>query len=54
MKKDLISIKDLTKKEISGIFQLTDRLKKSPNKFSNVLEGKVLALIFQKPSVSNN
>jgi ornithine carbamoyltransferase len=50
MKKDLISIKDLTKKEISGIFQLTDRLKKSPNKFSNVLEGKVLALIFQKPS----
>ena len=50
MKKDLISIEDLTKKEISGIFQLTDRLKKSPNKFSNALKGKVLALIFQKPS----
>ena len=50
MKKDLISIKDLTKKEISGIFQLTDRLKKSPNKFSNALKGKVLVLIFQKPS----
>ena len=50
MKKDLISIKDLTGKEISGIFQLTDRLKKAPNKFSNALKGKMLALIFQKPS----
>jgi ornithine carbamoyltransferase len=50
MKKDLISIKDLTPKEIEEIFGLTDRLKKNKNKFSRVLAGKTLALIFQKPS----
>lgn len=50
MKKDLISIKDLTPKEIEGIFELTDRLKKDKDKFSAVLKGKTLALIFQKPS----
>ena len=50
MKKDLISIKDLTSKEIEGLFNLTDRLKKSKLKFSKALAGKTLALIFQKPS----
>lgn len=50
MKKDLISIKDLTKKDLACIFNLTDRLKKAPNKFSQILKGKMLALIFQKPS----
>ncbi|MGB4520936.1 MAG: ornithine carbamoyltransferase [Candidatus Omnitrophota bacterium] len=50
MKKDLISIKDLTLKEIDEIFDLTDRLKKDRTKFSKALAGKTLALIFQKPS----
>ncbi|MFZ2938212.1 MAG: ornithine carbamoyltransferase [Candidatus Omnitrophota bacterium] len=50
MKKDLISIKDLTLKEIDEIFDLTDRLKKNKAKFSKALAGKTLALIFQKPS----
>lgn len=50
MKKDLISIKDLTLKEIDEIFDLTDRLKKDKTKFSKALAGKTLALIFQKPS----
>ncbi|MBL7151134.1 MAG: ornithine carbamoyltransferase [Candidatus Omnitrophica bacterium] len=50
MKKDLISIKDLTPKEIEELFNLTDRLKEDKNKFSRVLAGKTLALIFQKPS----
>ena len=50
MKKDLISIKDLSSKEIEGIFLLTDKLKKNRNKFSKVLKGKTIALIFQKPS----
>jgi ornithine carbamoyltransferase len=48
MKKDLISLKDLTPKEIEEIFILTDKLKQ--DKFSKVLEGKTLALVFQKPS----
>ncbi len=50
MKKDLISVRDLTAAEIEDIFALTDRLKKDKAKFSSVLLGKTLALIFQKPS----
>ncbi len=50
MKKDFISIKDLTPKEIEDIFALTEKLKKDKAKFSRVLSGKTLALIFQKPS----
>ncbi|MDP2831263.1 MAG: ornithine carbamoyltransferase [Candidatus Omnitrophota bacterium] len=50
MKKDLISIKDLTAKEIDELFNLAVKLKKNKSKFSKVLAGKTLALIFQKPS----
>lgn len=50
MKKDLISIKDLSIKEIEEIFALTDQLKKNKAKFSSALKGKTLVLIFQKPS----
>lgn len=50
MKKDLISIKDLTPKEIDDIFILTEKLKKEPQKFKTALSGKTLALIFEKPS----
>jgi ornithine carbamoyltransferase len=50
MEKDLVSIKDLTAREIEEIFILTDKLKKDKFKFSKVLKGKTLALVFQKPS----
>lgn len=50
MKKDLISIKDLSSQEITEIFSLTDELKKNKLKFASLLKGKSLALIFQKPS----
>jgi ornithine carbamoyltransferase len=50
MKKDLISIKDLTKQDLFRVFNLADRLRKEPDKFSQALKGKTLALIFQKPS----
>lgn len=50
MKKDLISVKDLTPSEIFRIFKLTDELKKKPLSFNKALLGKTLALIFQKPS----
>lgn len=50
MKKDFISIKDLSAEEIQDIFVLTDRLKEDKVKFSSALAGKTLALIFQKPS----
>lgn len=50
MKKDLISINDLNTSEIKALFNLTDRLKRKPDKFNSALKGKALALIFQKPS----
>lgn len=50
MKKGLISVNNLTAKEMGDIFALTDKLKKNKTKFSKVLSGKTLALIFQKPS----
>jgi ornithine carbamoyltransferase len=50
MKKDLISVKDLTFGEIEDILNLTDKIKKGKSVFANVLAGKTLALIFQKPS----
>jgi len=50
MKKDLVSIKDLTTRDIEDIFNLTDKLKKDESKFSRVLAGKTLVLLFQKPS----
>ncbi len=50
MKKDLISVKDLTFGEIEDILNLTDKIKKDKSVFANVLAGKTLALIFQKPS----
>ncbi|MFH1339016.1 MAG: ornithine carbamoyltransferase [Candidatus Omnitrophota bacterium] len=50
MHKHLISIKDLTKKEMDEIFDLADELKKASAKFGSALKGKMLALIFEKPS----
>lgn len=49
-KKDFISIQDLTGGEIKDIFLLTDKIKAKPSDFKEVLTGKTLALIFQKPS----
>jgi len=45
--RNLISSKDLTKKDIEALFRLTDKLKKSKTK---PLSGKTLMLFFEKPS----
>ena len=50
MKKDLISIRDLTKEEILDLFKLAKSLKQKPLSRSASLRGKSLALVFQKPS----
>lgn len=50
MKKDLVSVNDLSRQEIQALLSLTDELKKDKAKFSRALAGKTLALIFQKPS----
>jgi len=48
--KDLISINDLSVKEIEGVFNLTSKIKRNKSAFANKLKGKSVALIFQKPS----
>ncbi|MCX7662090.1 MAG: ornithine carbamoyltransferase, partial [Candidatus Omnitrophica bacterium] len=50
MKRDFISVRDLTAKEIEEIFLLTQELKKKSLKFKGTLRDKVLALVFEKPS----
>lgn len=50
MKKDLITIKELSVKEIAEIFSLTQKIKADKAKFSSALKGKSIGLIFQKPS----
>jgi len=50
MKRDLISIDNLTRKEIFQILNLAKKLKKAPLSKKKVLKDKTLALLFQKPS----
>lgn len=52
MKKDFLSIADLTREEIDEIFQLTRELKEKTKKGieHHILKGKTMAMIFAKPS----
>lgn len=49
MKKDLVSILDLTREDIEKLFEIAGYLKNNNEIIS--LEGKTLALIFEKPSL---
>ncbi|MFC1549059.1 ornithine carbamoyltransferase [Candidatus Omnitrophota bacterium] len=49
-KRDLITVNDLSRKEILDIMKLALKLKKAPLSQKKALKGKTLALIFQKPS----
>jgi ornithine carbamoyltransferase len=48
--KNLLSIEDLTREEIDEILALTAKLKARPQDYRRALDGKTLAMIFQKPS----
>ena len=48
--KHLLTIKDLTVEEIIALLDLADEIKRDPVKFSLVLEGKCIVLLFQKTS----
>lgn len=48
--KHFLSITDLSKKELDDILYLAKRVKSNPRKFKNSLQGKVLGLLFNKPS----
>ena len=50
MKKELLSIVDLTKEEILEIFEKAAELKENPLSMSSTFKGKIVGLIFQKPS----
>jgi len=54
MKKDLISIKDLSEQEIYKIFNLATQLKKEQKQgksHNHLLAGKTIAMLFEKPSL---
>lgn len=48
---DFISIHDLTLYEFSQILDLTREMKERPQRFQKKLKDKILAMIFQKPSL---
>src|SRR3990172_12376158 len=50
MKRDLISLQDLTRQEISNLLDLTGKLKAHKELSHDRLKGKTIALVFQKPS----
>ena len=51
MLKDFITIHDLTTYEFNEILDLAQKIKEKPDKFRTYLQGKILAMIFQKPSL---
>ncbi len=51
MNKDFISIHDLSLYEFHEILDLTVKMKADPRSFRKALENRVLAMIFQKPSL---
>lgn len=48
---DFISIHDLTLYEFHEILDLAKEIKKNPNRFRQRLKNKILAMVFQKPSL---
>lgn len=48
---DFLSIRDFTPDEIKHLLDLAMRIKLHPEEFTHTLEGKTLALIFEKPSL---
>lgn len=51
MKKDLLSITDLTKEEMLALIKKAQAIKKNPKKYHNVLYEKTLMTYFQQPSL---
>src|SRR5436309_12768350 len=48
---DLIEDRDLSRGDLKLIFEVAQRVKASPGSFARALEGRQLALIFEKPSL---
>ena len=50
MKKDLISVHDLSADEVDGLMRLAGEIKGEPLRFADALTGQSLAMVFQKSS----
>jgi len=48
--KDLLRIADLTRQDILSLFDLVKRMKQNKQEFARACEGKVLGMLFRKPS----
>jgi len=51
MLKDFLSIRDLSTFEFNRVLELAEDMKKRPRKHHRALQDKILAMIFQKPSL---
>jgi len=51
MKKDFISIHDLTRYEFFELMDQTKKIKNAPNNYRKKLKNQILAMIFEKPSL---
>jgi len=51
MKKDFLSLKDLTAAEMRELIASAEAIKADPGEYSEALKGKALAMIFEKPSL---
>jgi ornithine carbamoyltransferase len=51
MKKDFLTIRDMSPKELAKTLTLAADIKKHPKKYATALKGKALAMIFEKPSL---
>ena len=49
--RDFISVLDFSTEEILKIFTLAKAMKKNPKAYRNKLDGKIMMLIFEKPSL---
>ncbi|MFH1308156.1 MAG: aspartate carbamoyltransferase [archaeon] len=50
IRKDIISINELTKEEIDFILDLAGDIEKNPAKYDNIMKGKIMAPLFFEPS----
>jgi len=50
MKKDFLTLKDYSREEIKYLLDLSGKIKKDKNSYSKVLEGKNIAMLFDKHS----
>ena len=47
----LITLKDWSREQIEEVLNLAAEMKKAPEKFQDVMRGKMLVMIFEKPSL---